>query len=145
MQPTSEQRSEYVAGLRALADLLETNADVPLPFDGDADEIKWITVTGENQRAVVAAIVRALPGLVQKKPRGDVIDFVGKIHGLRLCVIANRDEVCTRRVVGTREVTKTVPDPSVAVPLVEVTETEEIVEWTCGSLLGPAPQKAVSS
>ncbi|HET6291734.1 MAG TPA: hypothetical protein VFG33_00115, partial [Kribbella sp.] len=51
---------------------------------------------------------------------------------------AYRDQVCERVVTGTREVTKTVPDPSVVVPDVEVTETVEDVEWICGPLLAKA-------
>jgi hypothetical protein len=139
---STANRTEYTAGLRALADLLDNNPDVPLPYSGRASELNWITVSDENQRDVVAAIVRALPGVVVKEPRGDVIDFVGKIHGLKVCVIATRNEVCTRRVIGTREVTKKIPDPSVEVRSVEVTETEDIVEWDCGPILSPARKAA---
>ncbi len=50
-------------------------------------------------------------------------------------VVANREEVCERVVVGARQVTETIPDPSVTVPTVEITKTVEDVEWRCTSIL----------
>ena len=52
---------------------------------------------------------------------------------MSLEVWTNRANVCERVVTGTRTITETVRDPALvdAVPLVEVTREEEIVEWVC--------------
>lgn len=128
-------RVDYIDGLRQLADLLQENPELPLPYHGNASELLWIIVCDPNQRATLAAIARALPGKVDKDVRGDAFDLKGNLAGLKVQVVARRDEVCERRVIGTETVTKSVPDPTVVVPLVEVTETVETVEWVCGSLL----------
>lgn len=138
----STDRVDYIDGLRQLADLLAENPDLPLPYHGNGGELLWIIVNDPNQRATLAALARALPGKVKKGVRGDAFDLNGQLAGLRVQVIARRDEVCERRVIGTETVTKSVPDPSVQVPLVEVTETVETVEWVCGSLLADRPEAA---
>lgn len=62
------------------------------------------------------------------------VTFVG---GVRVAVLAYRDEVCERVITGVETVTKQVPDPEklAAVPLVEVTEEVEQVDWVCRPLL----------
>jgi hypothetical protein len=57
-------------------------------------------------------------------------------QAIRLKCYADRELVCTKRVIGTRKVTEKVPDPDA--PLVTVTRTVEDVEWVCGSLLASA-------
>lgn len=141
---TTFDRVDYIDGLRQLADLLQENPEVPLPYTGSDNHgrLNWILVTGDNQRAQLAAIARALPGKVEKGVRGDSFDLKGQLAGLHVQAIADRDEVCTRVVTGTSEVTKTIPDPDVQVPLVTVTETVETVEWVCGSLLADSGVRA---
>lgn len=131
-----DPRAEYTLGLRMLADLLDTNPDIPLPYHGNGTALLWIIVSEKDQKATLAAIARALPGKVTKDVRDGSFDLKGQLAGLLVQVIAQRDEVCTRVVTGTETVTKTIPDPDVEVPLVEVTETVEQVEWICGPLLG---------
>lgn len=133
-------RVDYIDGLRQLADLLQENPDIPVPYDGSAASINWILLPREDQKGILAAIARALPGKVEKRVRGDAFDLVGRLAGLHVKVIADRDEVCARVVTGTETVTKTIPDPDVKVPLVTVTETVETVEWVCGSLLAPGAE-----
>lgn len=137
MEQAAHERAEYCAGLRGLAELLETHPDIPLPYTGDLSPLSWILASGDDQRAILAAIARALPGKVDKRVRGDAFDLHGSIRGLRVGVIADRDEVCVRKVVGTEQVTRTIPDPSVEVPMVEVTETVDRIEWECTPLLAP--------
>ncbi|GAA1707667.1 hypothetical protein GCM10009765_66430 [Fodinicola feengrottensis] len=130
------QRSEYTAGLRALADLLDKHPEVPLPYSGRSafgGHLTWILAGDTDQRNVLADIARALPGPVHKVVRGVAFDLKGALHGLHVLVIADRAEVCTRRVVGIREVTKEIPDP--AAPTVTVTESVEDVVWDCHPLL----------
>lgn len=138
--PVDPERAAYVAGLRALADLLEANPDLVLPFDGRTHPISVFARTGDDQRTALAAWVRALPGRKDKRETGTggrIFEVAGSLRGLRVSVMADRDEVCERVVVGTREITETVPDPELvaAVPTVTVTRTEEIVDWVCHPVL----------
>jgi len=139
----SEQRSEYTAGLRALADLLDANPDVPVPHSGSSKSfaIEWILANNPHQRELLAVVARFIPGAVRKDASTKFFDISGKVRGLHLHAWADRNEVCTRRVVGTHQETKQIPDP--AASLVEVTETVEEVEWDCGPILAPAGKAAV--
>lgn len=141
---TADDRAEAIRGIRMLADLLEQNPEVPLPYQlGGGDDISFHFLHGGRERERMAELARLIPGPLTKHVRGskeygDYFDLKGSIAGIRVHLIAFRDAVCERIVTGTREVTKTVPDPTVMVALVEVTETVEDVEWVCGPLLAEA-------
>lgn len=127
-------RAEYTAGLRAFADLLDSNPHLRLPFFGATYPFDMYT-HGDEQAREVADWARALPGTVAKDVSGGCFTLTGSLRGLKLSVTANRDEVCTRTVTGTERVTRLVPDPAVQVPMVEVTETVETVVWECEPIL----------
>lgn len=123
-------RAGYIAGLRALADLLEDRDTLPLPHAE--------TFTVFCDKATAVEWVRALPGTKNKEPNEESGHMIfGKRYGMfgphGFHVWVEREEVCTRVVTGTREVTKTVPAPDA--PTVEITETVEDVEWICTPLL----------
>ena len=136
----STNRAEYIVGLRALADLLEANPDLPIP-DGEPDgRFAWnIWPDGGDTAARVAAIRRMLPGTFTKNdPASNAFaskyyELTAPLRGITLAISTYRDAVCERVVTGTREVTKTVP-----VKTEEVTVTEDIVEWVCRPLLAEA-------
>ena len=133
---TETERSEYTAGLRALADMLDTHPDLELPYTGGPHSTMNVLPLRVNQRAQMAAWARALPGRVDKAPRGDdYFDLTGMIRGITVCVIADRDEVCERVVTGTREVER----EEVVTPATTrtITATEETVEWRCAPVLSP--------
>lgn len=137
----TDQRSEYIAGLRAIADALEQHPDVKLPYHGNTGTFSWVTSHEADPKAETAKIVRTFGGdWTKRENQGDLMVFVGRIAGVSVDIICDRDTVCTRRVVGTedREV-QMVVTPAVTET---VTETVEVVEWDCGSLL--APVKAAS-
>lgn len=142
-----DPRTEYIAGLRALADLLEQNPDLEPPYHGyDTDML--IIPRREAQRAVLAAWARALPGRKDKTPSGDYFRLTGGLRGLKLMVLCDRGEVCEKRVLRTETVTETVPDPVyvAAAPLVERETEREIVEWVCApSILTEPEPEAVSA
>lgn len=133
-----DPRVEYIAGLRALADLLEAKPDLPTP---DTNDMYWhlFGYTGGSkldlaaQKAEAARIVRLLGGTIDKYETGDLYRFKRHLHALKLEVIVDRPAVCERVVVSAEVVTKQVPDPNA--PLVEVRETVEQVEWRCKPLL----------
>lgn len=140
---TARTRAEQLDAILELAVWLEANPDIPLPHNltGDSEYSYELIHArhGADQKAVLAACARALPGKVTKRVLTNdesLFNLAGQLPGgINIRVIADRDEVCERVVVGTREVTEKVPDPSVDVPLVEVTKTVEDVEWRCAPVL----------
>lgn len=134
-----DPRAEYIAGLRMLADALEANTAVCLPYDG-AGALHGITVIPpqDGQREQLAAWARALPGKKTKEPRGAYFDLTGAFRGLHIKVICDREEVCERVVTGTREVEVEEPDPAAvaALPTVKRTKVVEDVRWICRPVLG---------
>ena len=94
-------------------------------------------LSGDDNKAGMAAAARALRGPWVKTGDGTYFDLSGRVAGLSVRLCAYRDQVCTKVVTGTREVTKMVKDPAAlaSVPEIEVTETVEDVEWQCSPLL----------
>lgn len=129
-----EKRAGYISGLRKVADLLEAEPDLPVPFHGAEGGPLTVYMLHSDRESFVSA-VRALPGKADKQVTDDTYRVGVRLDGLGLEVVAYRSEVCERVVTGTREVTKTIPDPNAVVPTVEVTETVEDVEWICKPLL----------
>jgi hypothetical protein len=137
------QRAEFVKGLRALADVLEGHAEVPLPFTGTASALCISFLCRDDARSAMAAAARAFPCSWDKRVWGDetaYFDMVGSLHGLQVKLNAFRDAVCERVVTGTHEVTEVVKDPEAlaAVPEVEVTRVVEDVEWICSPIMSAA-------
>jgi hypothetical protein len=134
----SADRAGYTAGLRALADALDADEFLPLPFDGTCTPLTVFVDT----KAEVVAFARLLPHAAKKYDDTSSsygFELLGLLHGLKLAVKAPREQVCTRRVTGTKTVTIEVPDPVAlaAVPKVSVTTSVETAVWDCGSLLAP--------
>lgn len=127
-------REEYTAGLRALADLLDANPELHLPWTGTAGTAVQVCVANEDdpQRAL-AAWAASLPGHKRKDADETFFNLRGQVGAVHVEVFAYRSQVCRRVVTGTQEVTKTIPAPDA--PMVEVTETVETVEWVCEPLL----------
>ena len=140
---TDERREANLAaanGLRALADFIDANPDLHTPWTAWPLDICNPLVLTLDKKAALRAWARASASLRPAKQYDEehaylTVDFGG---GVKVKTYAQRDEVCERIITGTREVTKTVKDPDAlaAVPEVEVTVTEETVEWICHSLLG---------
>jgi len=134
-------RLAYTKGLRQLADILDANPDLPLPYTGDLSSLNWIEVSRENDeiRDSARLFARLIPGTITKTPRDDVVDLIGHIAGLKVCFIAAREAVCTRVVTGTHEVTTpATPAMPATEPQPERTETVEDFEWICSPLLADA-------
>jgi hypothetical protein len=125
----TDKRSEYTAGLRALADLLDQHPDLPLP----ESELSWGVHGQDDPKAAIARIARAVPVNCEKWYDDDYFRMRFSLHGFKLRVWATREQVCTKVVTGTQEVTKMVPAANTE--YVEVTETVETVEWICEPLL----------
>lgn len=132
---TDETRAAVVAGYRMLADLLEQHPELPIPYHGPASGTELRIYMLHSNRSAFVEAVRALPGRLDKSVANDTYVVTAQLEGIAVEVVAYRDKVCKRVVTGTREVTKTIPDPDVEVPVVEVTEVVEDVEWVCTPLL----------
>jgi hypothetical protein len=134
-------RAKQIAGIRELADWLESHPEIPIPYalSGESEFAYELihAAHGSDQQAVLAAVARALPGTVGKRvldTNDRLFSIDGRLPGgINIKVIADRGEVCERVVTGTREVTEEVPDPTA--PKLTVTRTVEDVEWVCGSIL----------
>lgn len=154
MTTTSNNHAGTVA-LREAAELLASLPDnVPTPsvtFYGHTErvDVNWyleLQHVSEDQRRDLARVVRAIGGTWDKEPYGADFTMRQRRGHLNLLVQATRDEVCTRRVVGTREITRTVPAQP-AMPATSehtVTEVVEDVEWDCEPIL-PATRESVTA
>lgn len=135
-------REDVISGLRQLADLLEHNPDVDLPYQlGGGSNITFMFLSGGSERERMARLARLIPGKLTKKVMGSgaasYFGLSGKIGGIKVTLMAYRDVVCERVVTGTREITEEVPDPDklAEVPTISVTKTVEDVEWRCAPVL----------
>lgn len=128
--------AEQAAGLRALADLIESNPDLA----EHAAYLRTLNVWHSFDAKVVEAIARAglRHGAKVQKEYGDTVFQLRLSWGpVTAELLSHRDKVCQRVVVGTETVTKKVKDPTAlaAVPEIEVTEEVEKVRWDCKPLL----------
>ena len=136
-------RTEYIKGLRGIADALEADLDLPLPYPGNHSAVTVYTYT----KADAAKWTRILTGKREKavKDTGSFgFEVHGAIHGVAVLILADRSTVCERIVTGTETVTRSIKDQHAvaaaieAIPAVEVTEQVETVEWKCSPLLEDA-------
>jgi len=146
------ERAAFTDGLRLIADWLDANPDVPLPYLDSTisgEDRPTLTIllgwwSGKDQREQMATIGRAMGQFAKyARPDGDRFAISHLFGSIAVTATAARDEVCERVVVGTHEVTEEVPDPEAlaALPTVTVTKTVEEVEWVCSSLLSPEPRQ----
>jgi hypothetical protein len=134
-KPTKCQRA--ADDLRLLADWFEAHPDVELPvrLNPDWEDTFYCFLSEDKTR--MREQLRAI-GSFEKAVLGT--DFVAKVKvgHFKLEFLTKRENVCTRTVVGTKEVPAEVI-PSKYVPeKVIPAHTEEVAEWVCGSVLAPA-------
>lgn len=141
--PTEQdRRAAYTAGLRQLADILDAHPEVPLPYEGTGKSlgkrISFYYLGDKDPRAALAAARRAFGVPMEKNDSIDSsFSLTGSLAGLHFALTAEREAVCERVVVGTREVEVEEADPAAvaALPKVKRTVTVEDVEWRCTPLL----------
>ena len=143
--PHAAKRAAYTAGLRELADILDTNPELPLPFEGTgpgAYALSFNFLSTADPRTGMAGARRALGVTVAKNtPESDATYYRldGKLHGLHFQLTAFRKDVCERVVIGTRKIEVEEPDPEAvaALPKVMRTLVVEDVKWKCHPILAP--------
>lgn len=112
---------------RALADLLDAHPDWKVNDHVDPYVLLMPETVDDARR-----IVRELGG--GEKEFSDHTGWVNHKVGLgHISVCFDREEVCTRRVIGQKTTVKKVP-----VAFEEREVIEDIVEWECGPLMAPS-------
>lgn len=141
---SNDDLTELIASHRAVADLLEAHPDLLPPFiykNGTIAWLLWPFECPDGVPAMVASIRRIVGGKWDKRESKSVTgidELVFARDGYEITV--RRENVCTRRVVGT--VTETVPAVE-AQP--ERTVEREVVEWDCAPVLAGDKAEAVSA
>lgn len=127
---------QFIQGLRELADFYERYQGTPLP----PTYLRYFGIYGDASPAQLVQIAKA-PGATKTEKEYSGRDFrLKKIFSgeVVLSFSLNREQVCSKRVTGTREVPETVIPAKVV-----AAHTEEIVEWDCHPLLSPPAPKEI--
>jgi hypothetical protein len=123
---------EIAAGLRDLADWIEKNPEVPLPYELAGSSLHIYSVKGKEDLAKVA---RAM-GNCEKSTDSQFFRVWRKFGPILLEALDYRENVCERIVTSSETIVEMVPDPEFEVPKIEQSRVVETVEWRCpGSLL----------
>lgn len=127
--------------LREAADLIAAHPELPTPcvwgYGRGAVTVQWQLMNRDDakddQRAAAVAIRQAVGGEWSKEGYGQSFKLTRNLGTLSLEILADREQVCERIVVGTKTVT---------VPAVEAQPAREVevedVEWRCEQLLAGA-------
>lgn len=126
------KREDFVRDLRALADFYEQNLLVPVPTN-EAQFNAWLH--GDDAAEKLAEIARTI-GPVEKHYFGQYFTLRKCFGAVQLDFNTLREQVCQRKVVGTKHVEEEV------IPAHE----EEIVEWDCSEpILAKGKEESVAS
>lgn len=132
MTTTMPVAVDQARGLRAMADMIESHPALA----GTGSYMRYLPIwwaTDADQLVQIARAGLAHGATVDKIYSDDTFVLTLTWGRVTAYAYADRAQVCTRVVTGTREVTRTVPDPDA--PRVEVTEVVEDVRWDCAPLL----------
>jgi hypothetical protein len=114
-------QEKAVAYFTALSKYYATHPDAPAPYLAQTEYV-WISGTPEEYKAV---------GAGEKEYSDNNFFFTVELipDVLTLKFATNRENVCTKRVVGTRTVPEHI-QPGIPSQLI-AEHTEEIIEWDC--------------
>jgi hypothetical protein len=141
-QTDPEARAAYAAGLRHLADVIETDPDCPFV----SGPLSLFIHDDEHQAEIAARLRRELGGGLWKKAEsGTHLTLDGMCAGLPIDLWLDRDAVCERVQVGEETVEHEATEEEI-VPAAEAwTETVPVFEWRCSPLLGVTDDTAAQS
>ena len=133
-----KRTNQLVDDLRQFADFVEDHGSVLPDVQVDVRSFLWGYSSDTDVPESVALALRA--GVkdadsVKKEYENETFRLYLEFGKLQYRVVCNRDAVCTKNVIGTQTVTKSVPPKG---DWTEETVTEEIVEWVCNPLLAIA-------
>ena len=100
----SGDRADYIQGLRDLADILEQNDDLPLPYEGDMTGMTLHYLHAADPIAGLITAMQAIPcGFTSRAKvyeEGDAtfayLDLDGELHGVKIKLAAFRKDTCTQ-------------------------------------------------
>lgn len=117
----TDQQQAWITDLRALTDFLEAHpALIP--------SIGLRVLRPVNDAEAMRSVTRGA-GHWTKSAYGDWFNLERQIGVHSIDVYARRENVCERRVTGTKTVE--IPDPEVMKSVPLVTVEEDVVEWVC--------------
>ncbi|GAA0970058.1 hypothetical protein GCM10009555_018310 [Acrocarpospora macrocephala] len=93
----STDRAAFTAGLRRLADLLDANPDMGLPFDGRAVPMS-IYLDGDTATTSALALIAAMNEPAKPVIESNFLKIDGRVHGLRVEICLKPREVCEKRI-----------------------------------------------
>ena len=138
LQSWLRDHQEFVSRSRANFVIEATLCQMDTPETVWRPQLK-IQVSGDylidsDRRTEMAAWAKEL-GKTTKYANDSYFSLNGEAAGCKVEVWAMRDQVCTRRVIGTREVTEKIP-----VTFEERTKIVEDVVWDCEPILKPVEE-----
>ncbi len=125
----TEQSADLIRDLQSLINFLGAHPELPLPKKYDFNIYEF----GIEDLALARTIAKAL-GTFDKDIGTSLFVLKKRFGKVSLRFVFHRNNVCTRRVIGTKSETKLVPEADAQ--MVEKVVETEIVEWDCPSLLG---------
>lgn len=136
--PEQQRANAQAAGLRALADTIEANPELAYLLRTSFSHMGSHLFDSEREKLTTfIRLMKASGAEITKDYTTNYAMVAAKFGPVNVVLQADREQVCERVVVGTREVTEEVPDPEAlaAVPTTTVTRVEDVVEWQCRPLL----------
>jgi hypothetical protein len=134
-----DEAGELAYDLRKFADFLDIHAEELPKVQVEVASYVWdYNGSGDDVPQSVALAMRAgLKGAdkVEKEYSDNYFRMYMSFGALKYKIVCNRDEVCTKSVVGTEMVTERVPPPG---DWTEQTVEKDVVEWVCNPLLAIA-------
>lgn len=139
--------AQQAAGLRKLADAIEANPELAPHLRHACHSSAHIFNDVPATFATFARAAKASGAKVTKDYHGKFAHVRADWDGVSVDLQTDRDEVCERVVVDTREIVEEIPDPEAVakLPKVKQTRVEEIVEWKCRPILAADTETAVAS
>lgn len=87
------ERTEFITGLRELADYLENNPDVPIPYQPYFAVCVTNYVEPEKTKDAIQSVARC-PGPWRKELGESLLTLTKDFHGVKYGVICDRSHVC---------------------------------------------------
>ena len=126
---TNEQ---IVTTLRAMADFYEAHPTAPIPFDLQYGWMHAYLPSGDEMKEFLRSL-----GSFKKVFEDDYFRAEVQVGEIALQFSTKRDNVCVRKVVGTKLVAEQVIPSSYTEERIIPAHEEEIVEWDCEPIMAP--------
>lgn len=128
-----DHRTEQIEGLREIADAMEANPEMPLPYSSGYVFAAHHLRDGESDLEAMRRLAKTIPGKLEKSSDDSYFYLTRKFGAIQVQLCAARDEVCVKKQVGTKTVKKIE-----AVETREVEVEEPVYEWDCEPILAKA-------